>query len=492
MLESLYSGASGVRTHSDSMTVTGSNIANVNTIGYKYNRVNFEDLIATSLHADSKNGMGKGVSIGTVQNIQNQGSFEQTELDTDLAIDGSGFFTLRDEAEKLYYTRAGQFEYDRKGFLTAKDGKYLQVKDIDPVTRMSVGNLKRINILDQLDPPTPTGNGTVDGTGVEISANLDANAAPPEMDLDVNNVETGMYNFSTAISIIDKLGNTRTLNVAFRKMEDQPQQIDPATQLPIPGSEITNTWQWLVLAPGGEIEGGTPATVKAVGGGFLKFDNEGRLFSETPGAIQIPPLDPAAPPGTPPNPPQLVPVERDPDQPVTQVNFEFAGSGTQQTIGFKFGKGSNPEDPSDARTGLDGVTQFASDFEIHKAFADGIKPGKIENIFIAEDGTIEGSFDSGNVKPLGRVILTDFKAAEKLDKEGNNLYRQSFESGSPIESDPGDNGIGSVRSKSLEHSNVDLSGQFVNMIEGQRAFQASAKTVTTSDEILADTIQMKR
>ena len=89
MLGSLYSGASGVKSHSKSMTVTGSNIANVNTLGYKFNRVNFEDLMATSLEGDTGNKIGKGVSIGSVQNIQTQGSFEQTELETDVAIDGS-------------------------------------------------------------------------------------------------------------------------------------------------------------------------------------------------------------------------------------------------------------------------------------------------------------------------------------------------------------------------------------------------------------------
>ena len=492
MLGSLYSGASGVKTHSNAMTVTGSNIANVNTVGYKYNRVNFEDLLSTSLIGNTDTKIGKGVSIGTVQNVQTQGSFEQTELNTDLAIDGDGFFTLRDREGNLFYTRAGHFEYDKEGYLTTRDGKYLQVKDVDPIDKNSFGNLKRINILDQRDPPTPTGAGVLDGTGVEIKANLDANAISPEMDLDLNNVETGMYNFSTSVSVIDQLGNEHTLNIVFGKMEDQPEQIDPATQQPIPGSEIRNTWQWLVLSPGEDIEGGVAGTLKAVGGGFLRFGNDGRLISEIPGEIRIPPLDPTAPPESPPNPPELFPIAKDPNQPVTQIGFNFAGTGVQQTIGFKFGKESNPQDPADRRTGLDGITQFASDFAVHSAFADGMKSGAIENILITEYGNIEGSFDSGNTRTLGRVILTDFKAAEKLLKKGNNLYRQSYESGPPIEDDPKKNGFGAIRSKSLEHSNVELSEEFVKIIEGQRAFQANAKTVTTSDEMLADLIQMKR
>jgi flagellar hook protein FlgE len=96
------------------------------------------------------------------------------------------------------------------------------------------------------------------------------------------------------------------------------------------------------------------------------------------------------------------------------------------------------------------------------------------------------------VKALGRLALTDFKAREKLQIKGENLYAMTFESGPAIVNDPNKAGMGTVNSKSLEHSNVELSHEFVNMIEGQRAFQANAKTITTSDEILADLIQMKR
>jgi len=492
MLGSLYSGASGVKSHSKSMTVTGSNIANVNTLGYKFNRVNFEDLMATSLEGDMGNRIGKGVSIGTVQNIQTQGSFEQTELETDVAIDGSGFFTVRDEAGNILYTRAGQFNYDKKGFLTTEDGKFLQVKDIDPESNRSIGNLKKINILDQIDPPKQTGNGLTEGTGISIKANMDSNAVPPEMPIDFENVTADMYNFSTSVNVIDNKGNEHAINIVFRKMKDQPEQSNPVTGQPIAGTEIKNAWQWLVLVPGDDLEGGTAGVNNAVGGGMMTFSNDGRLLTQTPAEIREPPVDPAALPGTLPGPPELIPLPRDAALPVSQVAIDFAGAGVTQTIGLNFGKESNPENPADLRSGLDGVTQFASDFNVHTINADGMKSGKIENIFIKTDGTIEGSFDSGNVKALGRMIISDFKAAEKLTQKGNNYYVESFESGEAIEDDPGKNGLGTVHSRSLEHSNVELSNEFVKMIEGQRAFQASAKTVTTSDEILADMIQMKR
>jgi len=489
MIGSLYSGASGVKTQSDAMTVTGSNIANVNTVGYKYNRVNFQDLLSNSMSGIKA--IAKGAKIGDIQNIHTQGSFEATENETDVAVDGNGFFTLKDEGGKQYYSRAGQFIYDKNGFLTTADGKFLQVKDVNLETNEAVGPMKNINILDQRDPPTPTGDGLKEDTGVSIKANLNSNMQVPNVSVDYDNVTVEMYNFSTAVTVYDNKGNEHSLNVVFRKEPNQPPQIDPATGQEIPDTEVKNTWQWIVLAPGELVEGGVLGTMKGMGGGFLKFSDDGRFISDTPGLIQQQPVPAGAPPGTPPPPPQMVVQPIVPGQP-TQIEFNFVQAGTPQTIGFTYGLGSNPDDPQDNRTGLDGLTQFASDFKIISATADGVKSGKLESIFIRQDGTIDGAFDSGRVKALGRIALTDFKAKEKMKLEGENLYTESFDSGTPIVNDPGKGGMGTISSKTLEHSNVDLSHEFVRMIEGQRAFQANAKTVTTSDEILADLIQMKR
>ena len=387
MIGSLYSGASGVQTHSESMTVTGSNIANVNTIGYKHNRVNFQDLLSTSVGGDTK--IGQGVTIGNIQNVHKQGSFEATEVETDVAIDGNGFFSLRDEAGNLYYTRAGQFAYDKNGFLTSQDGKFLQVKDVNLDTNESVGPLKNINILDQIDPPIQTGDGIKEGTGVSIKANLDTNSKIIDVALDYDNVRTEMYNFSTSVTVYDSKGNEHAVDVVFRKLEDKPEDIDPATGQPIPGTAIQNNWQWMVLAPGDILEGGVPGVMKAMGGGFLEFSDDGRLISDTPGLIQTPPLPPGAPPGTEPPPPEMIRQPIVPDQP-SQIDFNFVDAGPNpQKIGFKFGNGSNPDDPTDIRTGMDGLTQFASESKIIDAMADGIKSGKIESIYIRTDGTID-------------------------------------------------------------------------------------------------------
>ncbi|MCP4294795.1 MAG: flagellar hook protein FlgE [Proteobacteria bacterium] len=489
MISSLYSGASGVKTYADAMTVTGSNIANVNTIGFKYNRANFQDLLATSTKQGTE--IGQGVKIGNIQNIQTQGSLEVTESETDVAIDGKGFFTVKDRFGQNRYTRAGQFTYDKEGFLSTQEGMRLQVRDVSLETGLSVGNIKEVNILDAVDPPLATGDGIIEGTGVEISANLNSNAKTPEVAVDFENVTTSMYNFSTTVTAYDNKGNLHPLTVAFRKMTDKPADLDPVTNQPVPNTEIKNNWQWFVLAPGEDLEGGNPTMKKAVGGGFLEFTGDGRLAKDYTGVIAATPPPPGSPPNTPPGPVTMTRQEKETSFP-NQIAIRFRGSEGEQLIGLNFGKGSNPEDPFDPRTGLDGMTQFAADYQIVKATADGQVTGTLENIHIKTDGTIDGSFTSGNVKALGRLALAGFKASEHLEIIGENMYRETLKSGTAIFDDPGNSGFGEVRSRSLEHSNVELANEFVRMIELQRSFQANAKTVTTSDEITADLVQMKR
>lgn len=496
MISSLYTGASGVQTQSNAMTVTGSNIANVNTTGYKHNRVNFQDLIATTMAGGSK--LGKGTKIAKVQNIQTQGAFQVTELETDLAIDGDGFFTIKDSEGKTYYTRAGQFKFDKDGYLTTQEGFFLQTKQVNPETKETTGEAERLKIVGEIDAPKLTGDGTglledgITPDGVIVKANINSNAKVLTEPVNYENVKADTFNFSTSITVHDNKGNKRPIQIAFRKLADKEDDPNPAVPgQTIPGTGWRNRWEWFVLVPGESLEGGLPGTQVATGGGFIEFTDDGRLTNQIPGAIESPPLPAGTPPGTPPNPPEMV------AQPVVeglppQVTINFQGSGLDQVIGFDFGTPIDPNNPAEENSGLNGITQFASESKVHKISADGKETGVLESIYVKTNGDIQGNFDSGEVKNMGRVVLTNFIAPEELLIKGENLYEETSDSGAPIQGDPTKGGLGSVHSKTLENSNVELSTEFVKMIEGQRAFQAAAKTVTTSDEILADLVQMKR
>jgi flagellar hook protein FlgE len=475
--------------YGEAMSVVGSNIANINTVGYKSNRVNFQDLLATSVRG-TRNKIGKGVRISSVQGDFTPGSMESSNRVTDLALEGDGFFTIKDKNGRTFYTRAGNFEFDEKGFLVTVNGLNVMARDLDPVSLAPVGLEKAVQLVGLNDPPKPTGDGS-DGTGIRISANLNADDPIPEIPFDPTNVQPEMFSNSTAVTVIDERGGEHVVNVVFRKLPPGPPQIDPATGAPIPGTATKNQWQWYFVVNASEV-GGEPNRRIAVGGGFLKFNDNGRLLETTNGTFvpsgpaQIGPAGQIIPPGPP------VLVERALDQGIGAPQVTVFFTDNPQTIGINLGTGSNPNDPNDERTGLEGITMFSSEFKILKLEADGQKPGMLENFEIDNEGIITGFFDNGSIRPLHRLFLTRFVNAPGLQRAGDNRFIASRQAGEAITGNPNEGNFGSVKSRNLEKSNVDLSTEFVRMIETQRAFQSNAKVITTGDEMLADLVNLKR
>jgi len=485
----LYPGASGLQAHGEAMTVIGSNIANVNTTGYKNNRVNFQDMLATAVKG-TRNKIGKGVNIVSAQGDFTQGNLEGTNQITDIALEGDGFFNLRDKFNKVTYTRAGAFKFNNEGFLVAQNGKFVLAREMNALTREAQGFPRPAKIVGLNDPPTPTGDGT-NNTGIKIAANLNAEAEVPNVLFDPTNVQPDMFNSQSAVTVIDEKGAEHVLNVVFRKMPDQPPQVDAATGQPIPGTAARNRWQWYVVVPGAEV-GAPPENLIAVGGGFLNFSDNGRMTGVTNGAfIEGRPAQ-VAPDGRliPAQPPVLIEQPLSVNMDVAQVTLPFTDN--PQVVGIDFGRGSNPLDPGDERTGLDGMTQFANEFNVVNLEADGSKSGALEAIDITGEGVITGQFSNGTIRPLFRLSVTKFINPQGLLRMGENEYQESVTSGKPITGHPKDGNFAGARARNLEKSNVDLSTEFVRMITTQRAFQANAKGITASDEMLADVVSMKR
>lgn len=126
MMRSLYSGVSGMQNHQTRMDVIGNNISNVNTTGFKRGRVNFQDLLSQQMSGAAKptdelggvnpKEVGLGMNIASIDTIHTQGSLQTTGVQTDVAIQGNGFFTMK-AGEKSFYTRAGTFGLDNEGTL---------------------------------------------------------------------------------------------------------------------------------------------------------------------------------------------------------------------------------------------------------------------------------------------------------------------------------------------------------------------------------------
>ncbi len=181
MLRSLFAGVTGLQAHQVAMDVESNNIANVNTIGYKYSRANFSDLLAqTNQIATAPQGalggknavqVGLGSSIGSITKIMTQGSIQNTDKNTDVAIQGDGFFIVSADGGNTYkYSRSGDFKFDAGGNFVDNGGNIVQGWLRDPDTNKvdSSSPIKNIKIAPGLTTPA---NATTD---VVLKANLDS------------------------------------------------------------------------------------------------------------------------------------------------------------------------------------------------------------------------------------------------------------------------------------------------------------------------------
>ena len=141
---------------------------------------------------------------------------------------------------------------------------------------------------------------------------------------------------------------------------------------------------------------------------------------------------------------------------------------------------------------LSKITGFADLTTVSITNQNGRDAGNLDSFTLAKDGTLIGSFSNGTSEAVGRVVLASFVNPAGLEKAGSSSYRATFNSGNPEIGAPGSDGNGSLISGALEMSNVDLSQEFTNLIVAQRGFQANARIITTSDEILQELTNLKR
>ena len=141
---------------------------------------------------------------------------------------------------------------------------------------------------------------------------------------------------------------------------------------------------------------------------------------------------------------------------------------------------------------LTGITGFADLTTVSVTSQDGRDAGTLDSFTLAKDGTLVGSFSNGTSEAIGRIVLASFVNPGGLEKAGSSSYRATFNSGNAEIGAPGAAGLGSLTSGALEMSNVDLSQEFTNLIVAQRGFQANARIITTSDEVLQELTNLKR
>ena len=146
----------------------------------------------------------------------------------------------------------------------------------------------------------------------------------------------------------------------------------------------------------------------------------------------------------------------------------------------------------DASGPLGDVTGYASPSNTTFQTQDGYGSGVLRGISVDESGVVTAAYSNGQPTPVFQLAMADFPNYEGLAKMGKNLYSESINSGQPLPGVAGDGRLGSITPMAIEMSNVDLAQEFVKMITTQRAFQANSRVITTSDEILAELINIKR
>jgi flagellar hook protein FlgE len=229
MISSLFAGISGLSANSTAMTVIGDNIANVNTTAFKSDKFSFANVLSQSMGASTTDGIGRGVQFNGVSPSWSQGSIENTSNATDMAINGKGFFMVEDNSGSPFYTRAGEFTFDREGYLVNPDGLYVQGYGVSAVAAdgtITLGSIENINVpAESTAPPQPT-------TAFTVDINLDAGAAPGDT-------------FASTQTVYDSLGNAIPLTLTFTKDPDPLNVNEWSAGVAVPAgagnSAITNT-----------------------------------------------------------------------------------------------------------------------------------------------------------------------------------------------------------------------------------------------------------
>jgi flagellar hook protein FlgE len=448
------------------MDVIGNNISNINTTGFKRNRVGFQDIIYQQLQGAARptedlggvnpKEVGLGMSIASIDTLHIQGTLQSTGVKTDLAITGQGFFILDDMGKQLY-TRAGAFSLDSDGVMVnPANGMKVQgwmAREVEGYTVLDVSRpVNELTIpVGGKDPAKAT-------TMVDFACNLDKRL--PELPENPTGDQIIRSTWSTTIEIFDSFGDTHDLQVEFTRVPGTTNSwnanvtVDPANETP------TNS----TIGFGDEPPAaGGPTTF------VVNFSNNGTLLSAEDGA----------------------------------GNVSGASGQVQMYVAYDVQTATANEDGTPVRQQFvlnlgevggftKALTQYAESSSSKAVEQDGRTMGYLDDFKIDASGIITGVYSNGSTRVLAQVAIATFSNQGGLEKAGDTTFRQSNNSGLANIGPSGVAGKGKIVAGTLEMSNVDMADQFVDMIVTQRGFQANSRTIQTADQLLQELLTLKR
>lgn len=426
----LYSGTSGLAANSSALGIISDNITNVNTVGYKAANAEFMTLVTeSSTYGTYSPG---GVQARARSLIGAQGLLQTSTSATDLAIDGNGFFVVRPEmnSKEVYFTRAGSFRPDDRGYLQNTAGMYLMGWPLDSNGKyIDNGD---VNVLSPINIAALTGTAEATTTA-KIRANLLSSQEPHTDPYAAGDMAAGTVepHFSKTIKVYDSQGSAHNITMSFLKTAN------------------TNEWAVEIHGPAAELEGGNPL----VASGTITFNADGSLnmAASTPALFQ-------------------------------PVPFDWSNGAANSNITFNFGTDGQ----------ADGLTQFDSASTMISSSIDGAVFGNVTGVSVGKDGVVTALFDNGLTRAVYKLPVATFQNPEGLASvQGNSFARTDFSGNFELVSS-GTGGAGQISPKTLEASTVDLAEEFTKLITTQRAYSASARIITTADEMLTELNQLKR
>ncbi len=468
----LQAGVSGLLANSTALASISNNIANANTVGYKRQSTQFQDLVT------SRNGVRGVYTAGGVQSVTRQlvdqtGERSQTTSATDLAFvtttapDGNSVTTPRN------FTRAGSFTPDKQGYLVNTSGFYLQgwLADAQGVIATDPSDITKMQTIN-VNSLAGSAGAT---TALSINANLNAGQAvsaaagdpastPPGAGATyaATSTTTSMANYDPAagtgvkpdftipLTVVDSQGGRHAVEVRLLK------------------SATANEWNYEVVSTDGSVTSGAPLHDGQIATGKLAFTPSGQL-------------DPAKTTGFPdPNNPVLAIGGSDTTPGAGQAAWKSTLGIAGQTVGVSLGKAPG------------GVTQFASASTITSTTNNGVVYGNLGSVDIDADGYVSAKYDNGVVRRIAQVGLATFANPDGLNSISGDAWQVSLASGAYNLKEPGAGGAGEIAPSELENSTVDLSTEFTGLITTQRAYSASSKIITTADQMLQELIDIKR
>ncbi|WP_085711002.1 MULTISPECIES: flagellar hook protein FlgE [unclassified Pseudomonas] len=431
-------GLSGLYAANKQLDVTGNNIANVATAGFKSSRAEFEDVYSATRLGSGSKVIGNGVRLANVSQQFTQGDINNTGNVLDMGINGSGFFTLSNNGS-VSYTRAGTFKVDKDGYITNTDyTSRLQGYGVDSNGKIINGVLTDLKIdTSNLAPKSSS----------LVTSTINLNSTAPVIDdtaaagkFDPTNTATYTKSFSTPI--YDSQGNQHTMDQYMVKTG-------------------ANTWKVYTLVDGRNPDAtGSDPKLTAPVASTMTFDSTGKL-------TQV-----STPPAT------------------ISSDLKLTGwvPGTV-TNGVWTANGASAN-PAGITISMAKTTQYNADTARSIPTQDGYATGQITNLTIDGTGTLFANFSNNQSKAIGQVALASFTNEQGLQPIGGTSWKETYASGIPGYDAPETGTLGSIASNSLEESNVNLTNELVDLIKGQSNYQANAKTISTQSTIMQTIIQM--